>query len=217
VIALMGATGSGKSTLLRIVCGLEQQHAGRVLLEGAPVRGLTRDIGIVFQDPRLFPWLTVAENVAFYIGGTYRRLPGVAARVAALLAEVGLGELADALPGQLSDGQAQRAVIARSLFTRPKLLLLDEALAAVHGASRLALQDLLLAVSADHDTALLVVTHDIDEAVYLADRVWVLDNHTGSLAADITIGPPRPRQRHGRALAERCDAVLRALHGVHAL
>jgi sulfonate transport system ATP-binding protein len=216
VIALVGASGCGKSTLLRIVSGLEQRHAGQVLLEGAPVRGLTRDIGILFQDPRLLPWLTVTENVAFNIGGTFRHLPGVAARIAALLAEVGLTEQADALPRQLSAGQAQRVAIARGLFIRPKLLLLDEPFSTVDAFTRLKLQDLLLAVAASHRVALLLATDDIDEAAYLADRVWVLDGQTGSLSADISLDLPQPRQRNGRALAERHDTVLQALHAVHA-
>jgi sulfonate transport system ATP-binding protein len=187
-----------------------------VLLEGAPVRGLTRDIGILFQDPRLLPWLTVTENVAFNIGGTFRHLPGVAARIAALLAEVGLTEQADALPRQLAAGQAQRVAIARGLFIRPKLLLLDEPFSTVDAFTRLKLQDLLLAVAASHRVALLLATDDIDEAAYLADRVWVLDGQTGSLSADISLDLPHPRQRNGHALAERHDTVLQALLAVHA-
>ena len=221
VVALVGASGCGKSTLLRIVCGLERQYEGRILLDGVPVAGLSRDIGFIFQEPRLFPWLTVTENVAFDLGRSWRRQPAVARRIAALLAEVGLADQGEALPKQLSGGQAQRAAIARGLFNRPQLLLLDEPFSAVDAFTRMRLQELLLQVARQHGTTVLLVTHDIDEAAYLADRVWVLDSHPGadgsSLAADLRIGLPQPRARDSTALAAHRSAVLQALQAVHAV
>ena len=197
-----------------------ERYEGRVLLDGRPVTGLSRDIGFIFQEPRLFPWLTVTENVGFDLGRTWRRQPAVARRIAELLAEVGLSALADALPKQLSGGQAQRVAIARGLFTQPRVLLLDEPFSAVDAFTRMALQDLLLRVARHHGTTVLLVTHDIDEATTLADRVWVLDSHPetgGSLAADIAIPLAQPRPRDLAALATHRSAVLQALQAVHAI
>ena len=213
VVSLVGASGCGKSTLLRIIAGLETQYEGRILLDGQPLTGLSREVGFIFQEPRLFPWLTVAQNVAFSQGPQAAREP----RVAQLLAEVGLGGLADALPKQLSGGQAQRVAIARGLFGQPRLLLLDEPFSAVDAFTRMHLQDLLLDVARRHGTTLLLVTHDIDEAVYLADRVWVLDSKPGRLSADIAVDLPQPRQRDAQALAQRRADVLHALQAVHAI
>ena len=126
VVTVVGASGCGKSTLLRIIAGLERDQDGEVRLHGKALDGLTRDIGFVFQEPRLFPWLDVAHNVAFDMGRDAARHAPVDARVADLLHEVGLAGLGTALPKQLSGGQAQRVAIARGLFNRPKLLLLDE-------------------------------------------------------------------------------------------
>jgi len=213
IVSLVGASGCGKSTLLRIVAGLETAYQGRILLGGQPLAGLSREVGFIFQEPRLFPWLTVAQNVAFSAGPQGARDP----RVAQLLAEVGLAGLADALPKQLSGGQAQRVAIARGLFDQPRLLLLDEPFSAVDAFTRMHLQDMLLAIAQRHGTTLLLVTHDIDEAVYLADRVWVLDSKPGRLSADISIHLPQPRQRDAAALAQRRADVLHALQAVHAI
>jgi len=183
VVALVGASGCGKSTLLRIVAGLETGHEGSVELDGRLLDGPTRDVRFVFQEPRLFPWLTVAQNVAFDLGGG----PADAAvrqRVTALLAEVGLSGLGEHLPKQLSGGQAQRVAIARGLFARPRVLLLDEPFSAVDAFTRIRLQDLLLQVARAHDITLVLVTHDVDEAVHLADRVLVLEAGAPGFSAE---------------------------------
>ncbi|ABM35866.1 ABC transporter ATP-binding protein [Polaromonas naphthalenivorans] len=213
IVSLVGASGCGKSTLLRIVAGLETAYQGRITLGGQPLAGLSRDVGFIFQEPRLFPWLSVAQNVAFSAGAQGARDP----RVAQLLAEVGLAGLTDALPKQLSGGQAQRVAIARGLFGQPRLLLLDEPFSAVDAFTRMHLQDMLLDIARRHGTTLLLVTHDIDEAVYLADRVWVLDSKPGRLSADMAIDLPQPRQRDTEALAQRRIGVLHALQAVHAI
>lgn len=215
VVALVGASGCGKSTLLRIVAGLDRAFSGYVRLDGQDVEEPTRDIRFVFQEPRLLPWLTVARNVAFDLNGQARSDEHVA-RVNMLLAEVGLAGLGERLPKQLSGGQAQRAAIARGLFVQPQLLLLDEPFSAVDAFTRLKLQDLLLSVVRAHGITVLVVTHDIDEAVHLADRVLVLEADPGHIAADITIESPTPRSREHPTTVAHAARVRQALHAAHA-
>ena len=217
VVALVGASGCGKSTLLRIAAGLEPDYEGEVRLAGRVVRGLTREIGFVFQEPRLFPWLTVGQNVAFDLGGDARRGGRYDPRVGELLAEVGLAGCEDALPKQLSGGQAQRVAIARGLFTRPRVLLLDEPFSAVDAFTRMKLQDLLLDVARRHGTTLLLVTHDIDEAVYLADRVLVMQAAPGTVSHELSVPLVRPRERGAADLAAARSRVLGGLYAVHAL
>ncbi len=214
VVALVGASGCGKSTLLRIAAGLDRDFTGQVRLAGQVVTAPTRDIRFVFQEPRLFPWLSVARNVVFD-----GESAADTARVAALLDEVGLAGLGDRLPKQLSGGQAQRVAIARGLFVQPKVLLLDEPFSAVDAFTRLKLQDLLLRVAQAHGITVLLVTHDIDEAVALSDHVIVLDSAPGRIADEISIALPRgPEHRRGQPDAAATIAEVRhALHAVHAV
>jgi sulfonate transport system ATP-binding protein len=213
IVTLVGASGCGKSTLLRIVAGLDQDYEGEVRLNGRVQHGLTREIGFIFQEPRLFPWLTVAENVAFDLGRAGRNDP----RVSALLAEVGLAGYESALPKQLSGGQAQRVAIARGLFTQPRLLLLDEPFSAVDAFTRMKLQDMLVDVARTHDITLLLVTHDIDESVFVSDRVLVLESQPGRMREQIGVPVERPRDRGDATLAALRSRVLGALHEVHAI
>ena len=213
IVALVGASGCGKSTLLRAVAGLDRDFDGRVLLDGRPVDRPTRDIRFVFQEPRLFPWLTVSDNVAFDFQGVAAD-PG---RVATLLDEVGLSGLADRLPKQLSGGQAQRVAIARSLFVQPRVMLLDEPFSAVDAFTRLKLQELVLRVASAYGTTMLLVTHDIDEAVQLADRVLVMEAAPGRVSATLALDLPRPRDRDAPAVAQAASEVRRALRAAHAL
>lgn len=209
-IGLIGASGCGKSTLLRIVAGLDPDFEGQVLLAGRPVTGPSREIGVVFQEPRLFPWLTVAENVAFDIGKT-----GSAAQdeawVRHLVAEVGLSGLEDALPRQLSGGQAQRVAVARALYTRPRLLLLDEPFSALDAFTRTRLQDLVRDLARAHGSSLLLVTHDVEEAVLLADRVLVLGGAPGRVLRELSIPLRAPRVRASAAVADLRRELLLAL------
>lgn len=210
VVSLVGASGCGKSTLLRIAARLDKDFAGWVRRgEGG---GTAREVGVVFQEPRLFPWLTVAQNVAFAAGA-----PRADARALALLAEVGLAGHEQSLPKQLSGGQAQRAAIARALFTQPGVLLLDEPFSAVDAFTRMKLQELLVGVARRHGITLLLVTHDIDEAVLLGDRVVVLGTEARGIVEEIAIDLPRSRDRRDPALAPLRTRVLDALHEAHAL
>lgn len=213
LVSLVGASGCGKSTLLRLIAGLDHDHTGRIRLDGQEVHGITADIGFIFQEPRLFPWLTVAENVSF---GSPRS-PDTEARVAALLAEVGLSDHASALPKQLSGGQAQRVAIARGLFRQPRLLLLDEPFSAVDAFTRMKLQDLLTRVVHEHGVTVLMVTHDLDEAVVLSDRVLVLDQQPGPLLDTLRVPLPHPRQRDDDVITQSRTALLRRLKAAHAL
>ena len=206
VLGVVGASGCGKSTLLRIAAGLDPDFDGEVRLDGRVRRGPDRDNGVVFQEPRLFPWLTVAENVGFDLGQGHDE-----AWVHTLLREVGLGELGEALPRQLSGGQAQRAAIARALYTRPRVLLLDEPFSALDAFTRMRLQDLVREVAARHGTSLILVTHDVEEAVLLADRVLVLGAAPGRIVRRIEVPLLHPRGRGSAAVADLRGEVLREL------
>ncbi len=214
VVTLVGASGCGKSTLLRVIAGLDTEHDGTVALRGQTLSGLTRDIRFVFQEPRLFPWLTVAQNVSFDLRGRGHSLDHD--RVEKLLREVGLTGLGHALPKQLSGGQAQRVAIARGLYTQPALLLLDEPFSAVDAFTRIKLQALLLQVARTHGVTVLMVTHDIDEAAVLSDRVLVMDANPGTVHAEIDIDLPRPRGRDDALTAAHARLVRGALEAVHA-
>jgi sulfonate transport system ATP-binding protein len=204
IVSLLGASGCGKSTLLSIVAGLDRAGVARVRLDGRELRGPDAGIGFVFQEPRLFPWLTVADNISF--GAGVRSAPKEA--IAALLDEVGLPGYADALPKQLSGGQAQRVAIARGLYTRPRVLLLDEPFSAVDAITRMKLQNLLARVARERGLTVLLVTHDVDEAVQLSDRVLLLDTQPGPARAELSVGLPRPRARGGAGAAALKREIL---------
>ncbi|MGC8115963.1 ABC transporter ATP-binding protein [Metapseudomonas otitidis] len=204
VVSLLGPSGCGKSTLLRIVAGLERDYSGQAL------RG-EGEVAFVFQEPRLMPWLTVAENIGFADDRAYDR-----PRVAQLIREVGLEGFEQALPKQLSGGMAQRVAIARGLYSRPRVLLLDEPFSAVDAFTRMKLQDLLLALAAHHGIALLLVTHDVDEALYLGDRVLVMGSRPGRVLETLEVPLARPRDRRDPLLAQLRAEALTALHRAHA-
>lgn len=204
VVSLLGPSGCGKSTLLRIVAGLERDYSGQAL------RG-EGEVAFVFQEPRLMPWLTVAENIGFADDRAYDR-----PRVAQLIREVGLEGFEQALPKQLSGGMAQRVAIARGLYSRPRVLLLDEPFSAVDAFTRMKLQDLLLALAAHHGIALLLVTHDVDEALYLGDRVLVMGSRPGRVLETLEVPLARPRDRRDPLLAQLRADALTALHRAHA-
>lgn len=213
IVSLVGASGCGKSSLLRIIAGLDTDYQGSVQLDDQPVLGVSRDIGFVFQEARLFPWLTVAENVAFDMGRAGRG----DTKALALLEEVGLAGLDARLPKQLSGGQAQRVAIARGLYHAPRVLLLDEPFSAVDAFTRMKLQDLLVALARRHGITVLLVTHDAEEAVLLSERVLVLEAGPGRIAHEVRVELPYPREREGAAVAALRGQVLAALHAAHAI
>ncbi|ABR88366.1 sulfonate/nitrate transport system ATP-binding protein [Janthinobacterium sp. Marseille] len=215
IVSLVGKSGCGKSTLLRLIAGLDKHYSGEIFLDGVKLKCVTPDIGLIFQEPRLLPWLSVAENVGFNRPDQDRSRANANPHVQALLHEVGLSEAIDSLPKQLSGGMAQRAAIARGLFNQPRLLLLDEPFSAVDAFTRMRLQDLLLALAAEHGFAVLLVTHDIDEAAYLSDRVLTMGQ--GEIIEDTKVNLPRPRNRHSVDLATARDDILKVLEEIHAI
>ncbi|MFO7247068.1 MAG: ABC transporter ATP-binding protein [Thermaerobacter sp.] len=200
VVALVGPSGTGKSTLLRALAGLVPAAGGQVELRAA-VSGRQARVAVMFQEPRLLPWLRVAGNVAFGLTGTALPEPERERRVQEALEAVGLADRAQAWPRELSGGMAQRAALARALVRRPDLLLLDEPFSAVDALTRMHLQDHLLAVWARHGFSAVLVTHDVDEAAYLADRIYVLAGCPAAVRHQVTVDVPRPRDRGDPRLA----------------
>lgn len=215
IVTLVGPSGCGKSTLLRLIAGLDREFDGDIFFDGARLPSTLREIGMVFQEPRLLPWLTVARNVSFSADAGVEKQALQSARVAELLREVGLVHAANLLPKQLSGGMAQRAAIARGLFNRPKLLLLDEPFSAVDFLTRMRLQDLLLRLAEEHQLTVLTVSHDVEEAAYLSDRVLVMGK--GQLVSEIAIDLPHPRDRSDPVLLQARNDILKPLEATHAI
>ena len=190
---IVGPSGCGKSTLLRLVAGLEQPSAGTIRLDGQPITGPSRDRGMVFQSYTLFPWLTVRRNVEFGL-----RIAGISAAERAEIAahfieQVGLKGFEDAYPAQLSGGMRQRVALARALANDPKVLLMDEPFGALDSQTRALMQELLLDVWERNHKTVLFITHDIDEALFLGDRVHVMTARPGRIREEIPVDIPRPR------------------------
>jgi len=192
-VSIVGSSGCGKTTLLRIIAGLEGDFDGEIELEGRPVRGPSVEQGVVFQEHRLLPWLTVEENVGF--GLVYRPAKERQEIVEKYLRLVGLTQFAKAYPSQLSGGMAQRAAIARSLVTKPKILLLDEPLGALDAMTRMYMQNELEKIWFEERTTMVMVTHDVEEAIYLSDVVVLMSCRPGRVKKTIAIPMPRPRRR----------------------
>ena len=193
LVCIVGASGCGKSTLLNVVGGLETADEGRVEIDGEAVVGPGADRGMVFQGYSLFPWKSVAQNIAF--GLETARVPRAdrRARVDELIAIMGLGAWADRIPRELSGGMRQRVAIARALAPRPDILLLDEPFGALDAQTKRVMQDFLLGVWRETGTTILMVTHDVEEAVYLSGRVYVLTSHPGRVAAEVPVPLPADR------------------------
>ncbi|WP_226488269.1 ABC transporter ATP-binding protein [Pseudomonas sp. B20] len=205
IVSLLGPSGCGKSTLLRIVAGLEQDFRGSV-------QRIQGEVAFVFQEPRLMPWLTVAQNIGFSDDDRYDRH-----WVGQLTEEVGLSGFADALPKALSGGMAQRVAIARGLYSHPAVLLLDEPFSAVDAFTRMKLQDLLLQLAARHAITLLLVTHDVDEALYLSDRVLVMGSRPGTITHDLPVRLQAPRDRRDPLMARLKAQALTELQQAHVI
>ena len=198
IVALIGRSGSGKSTVLRVFAGLSKDHSGDRTVTGAPA--------LAFQEPRLFPWRDVRTNVVYGLNRIRLRSDESWARTDRALADVGLADRADVWPSTLSGGQAQRVSLARALVAEPQLLLLDEPFGALDALTRLTMRGLLLDLWREHGFGVLLVTHDVDEAVALADRVLVLDD--GRIVHALTIDDPRPPAGAATADTERYRAEL---------
>lgn len=208
-VSIVGPSGSGKSTIFRIIAGLEAPTDGAVLVDGAPVREPGPDRGMVFQDDALFPWRTVAGNVAYGLeevgppeGFT------IEDRVDYCLELVGLTDKTNAYPKELSGGQRQRVGIARSLAVDPPILLMDEPFGSVDARTKASLHQELLDIWAETEKTICFVTHDIEEAVYLSDRIVVFSNAPGTVLDVISVQMPRPRDRTGEAFTDIKADVL---------
>lgn len=202
LVALVGSSGCGKSTLLRMLVGLESATQGEIR-----ITGVGKERGIVFQEPRLFPWLNVLDNVM--LGLADEKLSRAAKRQRALemLERVQLSEFANALPAQLSGGMAQRVAIARGLVARPQILMLDEPFGALDALTRHTLQQELLQIHQRAGTTTLLVTHDVEEAVALADRVVVLSPRPGRIREVVSLALPHPRQRDDASFSAACRQI----------
>jgi NitT/TauT family transport system ATP-binding protein len=192
-VTVIGPSGCGKSTLIRILAGLESATAGEVLLDGQPVRGPGPDRGMVFQSYTLFPWLTVKKNVMFGLVAQGQSAFTAEREARQWIELVGLDKFIDAYPHQLSGGMKQRVAIARALANKPRILLMDEPFGALDAQTRCKMQTYLLEIWRNIDITALFITHDLDEAVLLADRILVLKAHPGRLQELIEVPVPRPR------------------------
>jgi sulfonate transport system ATP-binding protein len=228
IVSVVGTSGSGKSTLLRMVSGLEAPTTGDLTWNDQSIVGPRRDIGFIFQEPRLMPWLTVTANVALGLGPAdqSRILRDTSVRphpftaegdshprelVSEAIRKVGLLPFASALPRELSGGMAQRVAIARALVARPSLILLDEPFSALDAVNRLKLQNHLLQIWQADQPTMLVVTHDVEEAVFFGDRVIVLGNTSGQIEDDYAIDLVRPRDRIAPQFQRWKETILKSL------
>jgi len=209
IVALVGTSGCGKSTLLRMIAGLDAPSAGEIRLGGHRVAGPDPEIGMVFQEPRLMPWLTVRENLRLALPGQGRQAQDE--RIAATLRQVGLADFGEALPRALSGGMAQRVAIARALVRSPRLLLLDEPFSALDSFTRAKLQRHLLELWQEANFTMVLVTHDLEEALALADRGLILRGQPGRLYGQLPVDLPHPRRRSSPVFQELKEELARAL------
>lgn len=211
LICLLGPSGCGKSTILRLIAGLIRPTRGAVLVGGQEVQGPGPDRGMVFQSPTLFPWLTVEKNIAFSL-----QMAGQARakheQVEKMLQRIGLTAHGKDYPAQLSGGMAQRVALARSLINEPEILLLDEPLGALDAFTRMHMQEEILGLHQTERQLMILVTHDVDEAIYMGSRVLVMEPHPGRIIADIPIDLPSKRNRSSALFVEYRNHILELLH-----
>jgi sulfonate transport system ATP-binding protein len=209
ITCVVGKSGCGKSTLLRIIAGLETDFEGSIMLGGKPVTGPGLDRGVVFQEPRLLPWLSVEKNIAFALKGlsdfeTKRQ-------VLKYLKRVGLMKCARDYPHQLSGGMAQRVAIARALVNQPKVLLLDEPFGALDALTKIQMQQEMLRLWESLKTTMILITHDIDEAVFLGDQIVVMSLGANTIKKKISVSLKRPRDRNGSGFMSLRKEILSEL------
>ena len=203
LVCLIGRSGCGKSTLLKIIAGFLPPSSGQCLLDDRPITRPGPDRGVVFQEDALFPWLTVRENITFGLKNT-RKLEQA---VAELLAQVGLGDSGDHLPRALSGGMKQRVALARVLIRSPRILLMDEPFGALDAQTREEMQELLLRLMQACRQTVIFVTHDVQEAVRLADRVWLMDRDGGAAIRELAVSLKRPRDPGLPAFQDCCRTL----------
>lgn len=210
-ISLVGPSGCGKSTILRLVAGLICPTVGSITVNGKEVTEPSPERGMVFQKPTLFPWLTVEKNIAFPLK-VQGKLKGQETQVERMLDVIGLQKFRNDYPGQLSGGMAQRVALVRTLISRPEILLLDEPLGALDAFTRMNMQDEILTMWRDKRQLALMVTHDVDEAIYMGTRVIVMDANPGRIIADIRIEEDFPRDRSSASFIAYRNEILNRLH-----
>jgi len=210
-ISLVGPSGCGKSTILRLVAGLIVPTLGKVAVNGKEIDGPSPNRGMVFQKPTLFPWLTVEDNIAFSLK-VQGKLEGNRDKVQRMINVIGLEKFKKDYPGQLSGGMAQRVALVRSLINQPEILLLDEPLGALDAFTRMHMQDEILSMWSESKQLALMVTHDVDEAIYMGTRVLVMDANPGRIIADIKIDQSYPRDRSSASFVEYRNDILNKLH-----
>ena len=212
-ISLVGPSGCGKSTILRLVAGLIQPTLGKVTVNEKEITSPSPERGMVFQKPTLFPWLTVEKNIAFPLKrqGRLNDANGKE-KVEHMLHVIGLEGFRDDYPGQLSGGMAQRVALVRTLISQPEILLLDEPLGALDAFTRMNMQDEILSMWREHRQLALMVTHDVDEAIYMGTRVIVMDANPGRIIADIKIEEEFPRDRSSERFIRYRNMILNQLH-----
>ncbi|PDT04311.1 sulfonate ABC transporter ATP-binding protein [Rhizobium chutanense] len=213
-LAIVGASGSGKTTLLRVLAGLEDSDSGDVLVDGKAIRGVSAERAVIFQEPRLLPWLDVLDNVAFGLETRGLSREQARGRARHYVKLVGLQQFETAYPRQLSGGMAQRVGIARALAVQPEILLLDEPLGALDAMTKIGMQQELARIWRDEDVTTILVTHDLEEAIYLADRILILPREKGAEPRLIDIELPRPRDRSAPEFVRHREELLN-LFGLH--
>ncbi len=210
-VSIVGPSGCGKTTLLRIVVGLETPTSGAILLDNQKITGPSHERGLVFQDPTLFPWLDVYHNVAS--GLVARKVyQEKKAEVQEFIKLVGLSGFEKSYPHQLSGGMAQRVALARALLNHPKVLLLDEPLGALDAFTRMQMQDEILRIWKERQTTMILITHDVDEAIYMSDRIIIMSPRPGRIQEIIPVEIGRPRARNNPELFALRSRILELLH-----
>ncbi|AFS79169.1 putative nitrate/sulfonate/bicarbonate ABC transporter ATP-binding protein [Gottschalkia acidurici 9a] len=211
-VSLVGASGCGKSTLLRLVTGLDTPTLGSLTIDGEEIKGPSHLRGLVFQDPTLYPWLTVRDNIALGLKARKIYNKDSEKEVDKIIDLIGLDGFQNTYPHHLSGGMAQRVSLARALINKPKVLLLDEPLGALDAFTRMDMQDEILRILDEHKTTMILVTHDVDEAIYLSDRIVIMTPRPGKIQEIIDVKIGRPRNRNHPDFIRIRSKILELLH-----